>query len=60
MGELMSNLDKKINAMNPGQSVKISGDSKCWVEAERSGDGKRLTFVRCTPNTSTVFKRCAF
>ncbi len=44
----MTVLDQKINALEPGQSVRISGDEKCWVEVERSGDGQTLRFVRFT------------
>jgi hypothetical protein len=49
-----------INSLKPGQSVKISGDANCWVQVERSGNGKTLRFVRCTASTQTVFKACAF
>lgn len=54
----------KIATLAAGGSVRISGDAKCWVEAERSGDGKTLRFVRFTRAgktvTAVVFKTCAF
>jgi len=52
--------DRIINSLKPGQSAKISGDDKTWVQVERSGNGKTLRFVRCTVRTSEVFKTCAF
>jgi hypothetical protein len=51
----MTELDKKIDTLEPGQAVRISGDSKIWVEVERSGDGQTVRFVRYTPDSSTVF-----
>ena len=45
-----------INNLNPGRSVRISGDSQVWVIAERSGDGKTIRLVRCTKGGSEVFK----
>ena len=53
-------MDRIISSLQPGQSVKISGDSAKWVQVERSGNGKTLRFVRCTARTSEVFKTCAF
>jgi len=53
-------MDIIINSLKPSQAAKISGDGKCWVQVERSGDGKTLRFVRCTLRTSEVFKTCAF
>lgn len=49
-------VDAKINALMPGQNIRISGDDNCWVEVERSGDGIWLRWVRFTPNSSEIFK----
>jgi len=58
----MSNLDKQINSLKPGHFATIGGTvgKGTWTTAERSGDGKRLSFVRHTENTSAVFKRMAW
>ena len=54
-------LDNKIDALSPGGVVEISRTSTDqFCTAARSGDGARLTFVRHSKNTSTVFKRCNF
>lgn len=55
----MTSTDRAIQSLKPSQSVRISGDAAKWVQVERSGDGKTLRFVRCTPRTSEVFKTCA-
>ncbi len=57
---MRSNLDKKIDALKPGQSIKISGDENRWCTAERSGDGKTLRFTRHTATSFQVFKTCTF
>ena len=54
------NASQIITNLRPGQSVKISGDARIWVEAERSGDGKTLRMVRCTPHGFEVFRTSAF
>lgn len=46
--------------LTPGETKTISGDADCWVQVERSGNGKLLRFVRCTPNSQTVFKTCNY
>lgn len=49
-------MNATINNLKPGQSVRISGDSKVWVTVERSGNGQTLRWVRNTPRSSDVFK----
>jgi len=58
----MTALDSRLNRMTPGQILFVSGTraDSVWTTAERSGDGKRLTFVRHTETTSTVVNRCDF
>ena len=53
-------LDQRIDALQPGQEDRISGDDTLWVTAERSGNGQWLRFVRYTPNSFTVFKTTRF
>ena len=53
-------LDQRIDALQPGQEVHISGDDTLWVTVERSGNGQWLRFVRHTPNSFTVFKTTRF
>ena len=53
-------LFRSINTLRPGQSARISGDSRVWVEVERSGDGKTLRYVRFTATTQVVFRSVAF
>lgn len=53
-------LDQQIAAMKPGQSIRLSGTDAVWVTAERSGNGKSVSFVRHTQNGSTVFKTSKF
>lgn len=57
---MTSILDQRINALQPGQEIRISGTDDLWVTAERSGNGKRLRFVRHSANGFTVFKTCRF
>lgn len=57
---MTSSLDQTIDALKPGQEIKISGDSATWVTAERSGNGLGLRFVRHTSNGFTVFKTARF
>lgn len=52
--------DQTISTLNPGHSVRIGGDTKCWVTVERSGNGKTLRYVRNTANGSIVFRTTAF
>lgn len=52
--------DQKIAALRPGQSVRLTGDSRRHVVAERSGNGKTVRFVRIDGRTSTVFRTVAF
>ena len=53
---MTSTLDQRINALRPGQEIRISGDTTIWVTAERSGDGKWVRFVRHTLNGFTVIR----
>ena len=50
----MSNLDKKISNLKSGDSFMISKNEIAECSVERSGDGKRLRFVRTFPNGSFV------
>lgn len=56
----MSALDQRLNALRPGQEIRISGDDTCWVTAERTGDGQWLRFVRHTLNGFIVFHTTRF
>ncbi len=49
-------LQDKINALKPGQEIRISGNSEAWTTVERSGDGKTLRYVRHTLQGFDVFK----
>ena len=49
-----------VNNLKPGQSVQISESNGIKVFAERSGNGKRLTFFRQTANGFETFLRRAF
>lgn len=53
-------LDQRINTLRPGQEIRLSGDSECWTTAERSGDGRRLRFVRHTRDGFHVFRTTRF
>lgn len=53
-------LDQRINALQPGQEVRISGDETIWVTAERSANGQWLRFIRHTINGFTVFRSTRF
>lgn len=57
---MTATFDQTINALNPGQEIRLSGDNAIWVTAERSGDGQWLRFVRHTPNGFTVVKTTRF
>ena len=57
---MTTTLDQQIDALKPGQEIRISGDDACWVTAERSGNGLLLRFVRHTPNGFKVFKTTQF
>lgn len=57
---MTTTLDQRINALKPGQDMRLSGDDAIWVTAERSGDGKWLRFIRHTLNGFTVFKTSRF
>ena len=57
----MSNLDAKINKLNPGGFFLISKNEYAECIVERSGDGKTLRFVRTFPDGSfEVFKETGF
>ena len=53
-------LDGRIDALTPGQEIRLSGDSAILTTVERSGDGKWLRFVRHTRRGFTVFKTTRF
>ena len=57
---MTTTLDQRINDLEPGQEIRISGTDDLWVTAERSGNGKWLRFVRHTLNGFTVFKTTRF
>jgi hypothetical protein len=57
---MRSNLDKRIDALRPGQSIEISRTETGRCTAERSGDGKTIRFVRHTTTGWTVFKTSAY
>ena len=57
---MTTTLDQRINALKPGQDIRLSGDDAVWVTAERSGNGQWLRFVRHTGNGFTVFKTTRF
>jgi hypothetical protein len=48
--------DQRIDALQPGQDLRLSGDDTIWVTVERSGDGQWLRFVRHTRNGFHVFQ----
>jgi hypothetical protein len=54
------NTDRIISELKPGQEARISGDAKCWVTVERSGDGKTLRYVRNTASGFQVFRTVKF
>lgn len=57
----MSNLDAKINSLKSGGSFIISTDSNIICSVERSGDGKKLRFVRTFENGSfEVYQETSF
>ena len=53
---MIRTLDQRIDALQPGQELRLSGDDTIWVTVERSGGGKWLRFVRHTRNGFHVFK----
>ena len=57
---MTTTLDQQINALRPGQEIRISGDKTIWVTAERSGNGVWLRFVRHTANGFQVFRTSRF
>ena len=57
---MTSTLDQRLNGLEPGQGIRISGNDAMWVIAERSGNGQWLRFVRYTPHGFTVFKTTRF
>lgn len=54
------NTNQRIANLKPGQEIRISGDAKCWVTVERSGNGKTLRYVRNTARGFEVFRTVAF
>ena len=52
--------EQNISALKPGQELRISGDAKCCVTVERSGDGKTLRYVRNTTRGFEVFRTVRF
>ena len=57
---MTTTLDQRLNALKPGQEIRLSGDDTVWVTTERSGNGQWLRFVRYTGNGFTVFKTTRF
>ena len=57
---MTTTLDQRLNALEPGQEIRLSGDDAVWVTAERSCNGQSLRFVRHTRNGFTVFKTTRF
>ena len=53
---MKTNLDKRIDALKPGQSIEISRTETGRCTAERSGDGRKIRFVRHAGNGWHVFK----
>ena len=51
---MTTTLDQRLNALKPGQEIRLSGDDTVWVTAERSGNGQWLRFVRHTANGFTA------
>jgi hypothetical protein len=52
----MTNLDKKIDNLKPGQSIEISNSGGVRCTVERSCNGHTIRFVRHTSKGWTVFK----
>ena len=52
--------EQRISSLKPGQEIRISGDAKCWVTVERSGNGKTLRYVRNTKRGFEVFRSVDF
>ena len=46
---------ERTRNLKPGESIRLSGDAKQWVTAERSGDGKTLRIIRHRTNGFEVF-----
>ena len=57
---MTTTFDQRIDALQPGQEIRISGDDAIWVTAERSGNGQWLRLVRHTPKGFSVFKTTRF
>lgn len=57
---MTSTQDQRINRLEPGQEIRISGTNDIWVTVERSANGKWLRFVRHNPNGFSVFKTTRF
>ena len=53
-------IDEKINRLHPGQAFELSRSNGIVVTVERSGDGKRLRFVRQTKDGFQVFRDVEF
>ena len=49
-----------VNKLKPGQSIKLSESNGISCHAERSGNGKTLTYYRQTATGFTVFRKVAF
>ena len=57
---MRSNLDERIDALRPGRSIEISRTDSGWCTAERTGDGRKVRFVRHTAAGWHVFKTCNY
>ena len=58
--KVVSEIDKKINALKPGSSIELSRVGENKVLAERSGSGKNLVIFRESPTGFEVIKRELF
>ncbi len=54
---MANELDTRINAMLPGESIELSRTNEAACHAERSGDGSTLRFVRTKADGSIVVFR---
>lgn len=53
-------LDTRINQLQPGQSLQLGRTETCWTTVERTGDGKKLNFIRHTPNGYEIYRSTSF
>lgn len=53
-------IDQRISKMKPGDSIEFSRVGSTYVTAERTGNGRKINFVRHTPTGWQVFKTSSF